>query len=152
MRVKTYRLIRHEGYPALEQTNGINYQGVCGEPAEVYRLMCDVFGLDNSMEEIVYAVFFDNRQHPLGFSELGHGGFDSSFLDMKSLFTRALLFGAVGIILVHNHPFGVLKPSKEDELITERVTQGCGILDINLLDHIIIGGEQYFSFKEQDLL
>ena len=61
---------------------------------------------------------------------------------------RALLSGAAGIILVHNHPSGSIVPSKEDINETERINEICILMGIDFLDHIIIGGDDFYSFEK----
>lgn len=61
---------------------------------------------------------------------------------------RALLSGAAGIILVHNHPSGSIIPSKADINLTEKVKEICMLMGIDFMDHIIIGDNQFYSFEE----
>ena len=72
-------------------------------------------------------------------------------VSVKDLFKTAIKFGAYGIIMVHNHPTGDAKPSLQDDLLTEKVKKASGILSIELIDHIIIGKYEYYSYKEQNL-
>ncbi|WP_395807523.1 JAB domain-containing protein [Daejeonella sp.] len=59
---------------------------------------------------------------------------------------------AKGLILAHNHPSGSLKPSKADQQITSKIRQAAKILDIELLNHIIISNEGYYSFADEAVL
>ncbi|MEF3732551.1 JAB domain-containing protein, partial [Escherichia coli] len=65
---------------------------------------------------------------------------------------RALYHNAAAVILAHNHPSGEVTPSKADRLITERLVQALGLVDIRVPDHLIVGGSQVFSFAEHGLL
>jgi DNA repair protein RadC len=65
---------------------------------------------------------------------------------------EALRYGAVNIILMHNHPSGNPTPSGADILMTERIKRASELLDINLLDHIIIGSKCYVSMKQEGLI
>jgi DNA repair protein RadC len=82
----------------------------------------------------------------------GIGGIAQVYVDVRSIFKKALLNNATGIIIGHNHPSGNVKPSEEDKNLTKRIKAICGIMDINLLDHIIIGMNNYFSFAEEGIL
>lgn len=75
------------------------------------------------------------------------GGLDSSIVDVKSVMKSALLSNACGIIMYHNHPSGNSTPSQEDFQITEKIKRACEIMDIQFLDHIIIGKENYYSIR-----
>jgi len=65
---------------------------------------------------------------------------------------KAIEVGATGLILVHNHPSGTLKPSQADKQITEKLKQAGISLDIKVLDHLIITEKAYFSFADEALL
>lgn len=95
---------------------------------------------------------FDSKCVMLGEELISIGTVNASLVSPREVFQRALLHQAVHIILLHNHPSGVPLPSTQDKMITRRI-QECGeMLDIHLSDHIIIGDNQYFSFKEENLL
>lgn len=87
-----------------------------------------------------------------GFKTLFSGGQDMSIVDLKVLFRNALLMGSTGLILAHNHPSGNLNASPEDLIITRKIIEGAKILDIKILDHIILGGNDSMSFREKGLI
>jgi len=70
----------------------------------------------------------------------------------REVFNPAIRFNAKGLIVLHNHPSGVLKPSPDDRSITKRLTESGKILDIPVYDHLIIGEEGYYSFRENGLI
>ena len=70
----------------------------------------------------------------------------------SEIFIEALRYRAVSLILVHNHPSGDPSPSREDVAFTKRVRLAGEMVGIALLDHIIVGGANYFSFREAGLL
>ncbi|MSH00596.1 DNA repair protein RadC [Escherichia coli] len=71
----------------------------------------------------------------------------------REVIKRALYHNAAAVVLAHNHPSGEVTPSKADRLITERLVQALGLVDIRVLpDHLIVGGNQVFSFAEHGLL
>ncbi len=98
--------------------------------------------------EQVYVLFFNTKCIFLGDKLLTIGTVNSSLLSPREIFIEAVQRQAVNIILVHNHPSGDPTASREDVAITTRVAQAGKILEIGLLDHIIIGDNRYFSFKE----
>ena len=69
----------------------------------------------------------------------------------RKVVERALYHHSVGVIIAHNHPAGSLEPSVEDKKITKAIREALKTVDIKLLDHIIIGGNKYFSFIENNL-
>lgn len=95
---------------------------------------------------------FDSKCVLLGDEVISIGTVNASLVSPREVFKQALMHQAVYIILLHNHPSGVPLPSTQDKLVTRRI-QECGeMLGIQLSDHIIIGDNQYFSFKEENLL
>lgn len=95
---------------------------------------------------------FDSQCVLLGDEIISIGTVNASLISPREIFIRALSHQAVYIILLHNHPSGVPLPSAQDRLVTKKI-QECGkLMGIHLSDHIIIGDNQYFSFKEENLL
>ena len=82
---------------------------------------------------------------------ISKGGFSGTLVDAKIIFKRALEESASAIILAHNHPSGNLKASKEDIQLTKKLIEAGKSLDIQVLDHIIIADQNYFSFTDQGL-
>lgn len=80
------------------------------------------------------------------------GSVSSTLIEPMNVFRVAILKGATRVIAVHNHPSGNLKPSKEDENITDRLLQVGKIIEIQLLDHMIISTTGYISFNDQGLM
>lgn len=102
-------------------------------------------------EKLVLCMF-DSKCVLLRDEVVSIGTVNASLVSPREVFQRALMNQAVYIILLHNHPSGIPLPSAQDKLVTRRI-QECGeLLGIHLSDHIIIGDNQYFSFKEENLL
>ena len=70
----------------------------------------------------------------------------------REVLRQTLLHNAAALIFAHNHPSGVLEPSQADELITRRLKEALALVDVQVLDHIIIGDGQCYSFSEHGLL
>lgn len=80
------------------------------------------------------------------------GGMAGAYVDPKLIFKSALQLLSSSLILVHNHPSGQLKPSEADKKLTYRIIQIAKLMDIQILDHLIIGSNQYFSFADEKLI
>lgn len=80
------------------------------------------------------------------------GLLNSSQIHPREVFADAISDRAASVIFVHNHPSGVRDPSKDDILVTDRLCKAGEILGINVLDHVIIAGNDLFSFREQGML
>ena len=88
----------------------------------------------------------------IGASQVSMGGLEHGFVDVRIIYQTALMAHATGFILVHNHPTGVLHPSKPDEELTKKIVGAGKILDIRLLDHLIISEDTYFSFADEGII
>lgn len=80
------------------------------------------------------------------------GGINHTTVDPKKIFKIALNECASKIIFAHNHPSGFLLPSEDDIMTTSKLVKAGKMLEINVIDHIIIGGDDYFSFSESGLI
>jgi DNA repair protein RadC len=87
----------------------------------------------------------------LGKEMVSKGGLANTLIDLKIIFNAALQYKANGIVLVHNHPSGNLKPSHEDLALTKRIADAGRILDIMVTDHLIITDNGYYSFADDGL-
>ncbi len=98
--------------------------------------------------ECVYLVCLDSKGRMLCEKKLSEGSVRMSLISPREIFLAALENKAVNIILVHNHPSGDPTPSRSDLELTENVRELGQKMDVNLLDHIVIGDNRYISFKE----
>ncbi len=108
--------------------------------------------LSDIRTEEFWAIFLNQNNRVLHFAQLTQGGINQSIVDVRILFKTALDHFSTGIIVAHNHPSGNLKPSKEDIDITQKIKEAGKILNIQLLDHLIITQNSYFSFSDNGLL
>lgn len=104
------------------------------------------------MQEEVKVLLLNRNNKVLGIYSLAKGGITSCVVDVRIILAVALKAMATGIILIHNHPSGNLKPSTDDKKITEQLNASCKLLGISLLDHLIITKSDYFSFADEGLL
>lgn len=106
---------------------------------------------DLSTEEF-WAIFLNHQNKILYKTCLFRGGIASSVADVRVIFKTALEHFSTQIIVAHNHPAGSLKPSKEDINITQKIKEAGKLLDIDLLDHLILTQNKYYSFKDEGIL
>ena len=96
-------------------------------------------------------LFLDSRNQLIAMETFKNGTVNRSYVFPRKIVESALYHHAVGLIIAHNHPAGSLEPSEEDYIVTRSIYQALKTVDINLLDHIIIGGNDFFSFKENHI-
>lgn len=108
--------------------------------------------LSDLRTEEFWAIFLNQGNKVIHTSQLTQGGISQSIVDIRVLFKTALEHFSTGIIIAHNHPSGNLKPSREDIEITKRIKEAGNTLSIQLLDHLIVTQNSYFSFSDEGLL
>lgn len=107
---------------------------------------------DTNKIELVeqFKVMFLNRANRvLGIYEASSGGTTGTVVDIRLLFTGALKSNAVAMILCHNHPSGNTNPSDADLQLTKKICEAGRVLDIQVLDHVIITPERYYSLADE---
>jgi len=108
--------------------------------------------LEDHGNEVFACIFMDNHFRLICFEELFHGTIHSAQIYPREIVKRGLFHNAAKLILAHNHPSGMASPSKEDGDTTHWIKQTLALVDIDVVDHIIVGRGQYFSFAEAGLL
>jgi len=121
--------------------------------AELSKKIFDADTFDWTEEFIILCL--NNANKVLGYYKISTGGFNSTIVDPKVVFTVALKSGASNIIAIHNHPSGSSQPSLSDKETTKKLKSAGNILDIELLDHIIIfdkNNNGFYSFADNGYL
>ena len=104
--------------------------------------------LDDPQQEHFFVMYLNQNNKVLKAECVSKGGITHAIADPKVIFRNAINIGATALILSHNHPSGNPTPSEEDRLLTKKLTAAGKLLDINIVDHIIIGKERYYSFLD----
>lgn len=119
---------------------------------------CEIFkSIENynknlDMFECFYAMYLNRANKVLSVMLISEGGTSGTVVDIKKVLAPAILQNASGIIVSHNHPSGSLLVSEQDRMITLKLRDSAKLMDINLLDHIIITSEKYYSFADEGIL
>lgn len=108
--------------------------------------------LDNKPYEEFWVLLLNRANNVISREMISIGSLTASLADPRKIFKLALEKLAAGIILCHNHPSGNLKPSESDIQLTKKLFNAGKFLDINVLDHIIIGENAYYSFADEGLM
>lgn len=119
-------------------------------PRAVYDYIRQSLG--GRRKEVFQVIFLSNANRVLETEELFQGTVDQAAVHPREVIEAALKHNATRLILAHNHPGGDLKPSREDLEITARLKAACSAVDLEVLDHIIVGGDAYFSLREHNLI
>jgi DNA repair protein RadC len=108
--------------------------------------------LQHKKHEVFVAVYMNRSNRIQHHEVISTGGITGTVADPRIILKRALEHDATAIILCHNHPSGSLKPSKADEDLTYKIREAARYFDIQILDHIIVSDEGYYSFADEGLL
>lgn len=108
--------------------------------------------LSDKTQEEFYAIYLNNALIPIDITHISTGTVNLSLVDIQKIVRYALINNAVNVIVAHNHPSGNLIPSEEDLRITQKIKEALKLLNIQLLDHLIIYQNQYYSFAEKGIL
>ena len=120
---------------------------------DTYELLMKLWDEDTLELSESFRVLFMNRANQVtGVYTASNGGMTGTVADMRLIFIAALKAASCNIILAHNHPSGNLTPSGADMSLTEKIVSAGKLLDINVLDHLIVTTEGYYSFADQGLV
>ncbi|WP_457600926.1 RadC family protein [Hydrogenivirga sp.] len=118
-------------------------------PEDAYRFLREHF--DDVREKLI-ALYLDLSHRVRHVETVAIGSANRVNVSPKEILRPALEVSAYGILIAHNHPQGVHEPSEEDVLFTKRLKDACELLGFELVDHIVVSREGFFSFKERSLL
>ncbi|MCC6600619.1 MAG: DNA repair protein RadC, partial [Crocinitomicaceae bacterium] len=127
-------------------------------PQQQFKCSKDIFvhfheQLREKKQEIFLAVLLDNKNRVIKVErDVTKGSLTSSIVHPREAFKAAIKESAASVIFVHNHPSGDPEPSREDVQITQRLLEAGNIVGIKVLDHIIIGNEDYVSLKDKGMM
>lgn len=107
--------------------------------------------LSHQKQEHFLAIYLSINNDVISDKVISIGTISSTIADPKDIIRWGVKFGAYAIIITHNHPSGNPYPSQQDITFTTKLTNACNLVDIKLVDHIIIGKNKYFSFKEKSI-
>lgn len=123
---------------------------VFNSPSSVYDyLTIQMRGLQ---QEVFMVLYLDSQNRLVKDEILFYGTINAASVYPREVVKAALKNNAAAVIFAHNHPSGIAEPSQADKLITNKLQQALQLVDINVLDHIIVGGETCVSFAERGLI
>jgi len=102
--------------------------------------------------EEFWILLLSRSMHIIKKVKIGQGGLSETSADIKLILREALTNLASALILCHNHPSGNKLPSRQDDLLTEKINQAARLLDVQLLDHVIVAGNSYLSYADEGKL
>lgn len=108
--------------------------------------------LSGIKDEVFICIFVNTKNEVMEYEIIQEGTIDQVVLHPRKVLERALYKKASGIILIHNHPSGHVEPSEEDKVLTSEMIKASELINLRILDHLIIGSNSYYSFRENSLI
>lgn len=157
MEINVYSMLLNEArIPYLSHTQSVKTSDKkCNYPEKIVDILNTAFHVSSLPEEHVWLVCINNACDATGIFEISHGTSKESVFSLAGVYSRVLLSGASGYILVHNHPSGYASPSEVDKEVAKRFMEAGKIMDIHMCDFLIVGDlsdPNFFSFLEHGLL
>jgi DNA repair protein RadC len=112
---------------------------------DLVDFMRNSLNINNEAQEVVYLLSLNNKNQLVSFIELARGGLNMCNVSQNEIFKNVLLSNSNKFILAHNHPSGDPTPSESDIEVTKDILKGAKTLNINFLDHLVIGDDEYMS-------
>ena len=117
-------------------------------PENAVSIFEEVLHLSQRTEEIFAMLTVNIKNQVTGVFVVSQGTLNASQVHPREVFKRALLQNAAAIIVAHNHPSGITAPSGDDKKITERLIEAGEVIGVNVLDHLILGDDSFYSLRE----
>lgn len=128
----------------------LQQRDVFKSPQQVREFL--ILKLGALQREVFMVLFLDTQNRLLASEEIFSGSLNETSVYPREIIKRAMHHNAAAVIFAHNHPAGVAKQSQADERLTKHLTQALALIDIQVLDHFIVAGNQTLSFKESGLI
>jgi len=119
---------------------------------DVSEYIRSVYPVSIDIREAMLVLLLNNSNRTLGYCIASIGGLTGTIVDVRLVLRDALLTQSTGLILIHNHPSGTLKPSQSDINITNKVKKAAELMDIKLLDHLILTEDNFYSFADEGMM
>ena len=134
----------------LECVKEVEWNKKCNSPLDIAGMLNTVFKASQLAEEHAWLICLTNSGAVNGLFELAKGTVSMSVVGIREIYIRALLCGAAGVVIAHNHPSGKLDPSKEDRALYRRLKECGELLQMPLEDFLIVSSGGYCSFMEKE--
>jgi len=136
----------------LNETPGSMRVDDPGSAAAYWREKIAVMPWYDSEREMCVSVMLNTRLSAVGHTLVGIGSLNECVVHARDVFRGAVAMGAYAVLVMHNHPSGEASPSVADRTLTQRLVEAGKIIQISLLDHVIVGANSHFSFREAGLV
>jgi len=134
-----------------EKVGGIADNVCTSDPEHVVEFLKSI-NLHEEEQECLVAIVVGSRNNIRGYYIVTRGLVNQALAHPREVFRFAIINNATGVIIAHNHPSGDPQPSMKDIQLTQKIREAGNVIDIELIDHVIIGDDNYFSFRKENIL
>ena len=135
---------------SISYTPSRNKQTKIQSSEDAYKVFKSFFAKGTiALQEQFVVMYLNNSHQVLGIYPASTGGITGTVADIRLILGVALKTASTAMVIAHNHPSGNLKPSKTDEVLTQKLKNAAALLDVNLLDHLIVSNNSYCSFADE---
>lgn len=114
---------------------------------DVYRQMVGLMA--NLAVEECWCIYLNQASRVIKKQRISKGGLTMTAVDVRVVMKEALLCGASALALVHNHPSGSIRPSRDDDNLTRQVNTSCELMNIRMIDHVIVTDGAFYSYADE---
>ncbi len=132
----------------VHETQDIDVPSCIDNPFKAAVAVENVFGLSMESQEVVCAIFLSQKNQIIGATEISRGALSESVFSVSQVLKAALMHNASNVVVAYNHTSGCPIPSKEDIKATMRLESAGRLMEVQILDHIVIGSETAISIRE----
>lgn len=150
--MKIYKSFAHK-ITLCKEKNSVDFfacQLSCSNDVATYARQ--FYSDDIGIFESFFLICLDVKNKTIAWQKIGQGGVSAVMVDPLLIAKYAIECLAKGVILIHNHPSGGLKPSQNDINLTNKVRDGLKLFDISVIDHVILSEDSYYSFADNGLI
>jgi DNA repair protein RadC len=108
--------------------------------------------LQDLSHEVFYVLYLNHASKLVKEERISSGGLTATVADVRMILKNCLLYNASQVVVAHNHPSGSKRPSEADKKLTQKIKESAEVMDIKLVDHIIIAGNEYLSMADEGLM
>ncbi|WP_306010495.1 JAB domain-containing protein [Bacillus sp. MMSF_3328] len=142
--VKFEKVVREK-----EEAGYYHIPEACNSPERAYDTIIELTQANRETQEVFGVISLNTKMRVLGCEIIHKGSVNSSIVTPRDVFKQALLKGATSIMVFHNHPSGDSFRSQEDIQVTRRLAEAGKLMGIELIDHIIVGDDEFYSLKDR---
>jgi len=150
--MKTYKGLIKERVLKVAETNVSFQKKKIGNSKDCEEYSRQFYFDDIEIYESFFILLLNRQNNTIAYSKISQGGVAGTVVDIKIIMKYAVDCLACGVVLVHNHPSGNLRPSTQDIEITEKIRGALKLLDMTLIDHLILTKNEYYSFADEGTL